>query len=310
MNLSEKLRPKNLSEVIGNQHIVRALKNQLSTNSLSQTMLFTGIPGSGKTAFARIIASELSAEVIEIDCGSDGGIDKIREVIESVSLSSLFSGKKVFILDEAHALGKPAQSALLKTLEDDQPDVYFILLTTDPQKILKTIRTRCVEYQTNPAGNDEIGQAVKKVESIYKVWFENRKDLWAIVEQSGGSLRQVYALLEKLIGVADVDGRISTSMFHSIMGKSMEHVDENLPKAFLEEDLLRVINLVTEMKKDSSNNPTGTLIGVYNYLKAVFLKNPQKINDKGKSMLSDMADRVHTKDISWEVLEHLAWKYL
>jgi DNA polymerase-3 subunit gamma/tau len=309
VNLAEKMRPKNLDEVIGNEHIVSALKKQFETNSLSQTILFTGDAGQGKTTFAKIIASTLSAEIVEIDCGSDGGIENIRELVDSVSLTSLFSKSKIFILDEVHALSKPGQSALLKTLEDPQKNVHFVLLTTDPNKVLKTIRTRCVEYQTLPANVEQIGIAVKRVETIYGVRFENRSDLWSLVEQAKGSLRQVYSFMEKLVAVSEESGIIRSEMFHRVLGKSMEEVDEHLPKYFLSKDFISALALVSNLKKEGGN-PTGTLIGVYNYLKVVFLKGGHVLSKEEKLMMSELSEKIAQKEVSWETVESLIWKHI
>lgn len=309
MNLAEKLRPKTLDEVIGNKHIISALKNQFDTGTLSQTIMFTGDAGQGKTTFAKIISSHLNAEVVEIDCGADGGIDNMREIVESVSLSSLFSQNKVFILDEVHALSKPGQSALLKTLEEPQKNVNFILLTNEPNKVLGTIRTRCVEYKTTPATREDIGEAVKRVEALYGVSFENRADLWSLVEQAKGSLRQVYSFLEKLVAVADNNKIITSEMFHSILGKSMEQVDENLPLAFIKNDIKTVISEISNLKK-GSGNPTGTLIGIYNYLKVVLIKDVDVISDNKKKMMGVIAEKISQKEITWETIESIAWTYL
>lgn len=309
MNLAEVMRPKTLDDVIGNEHVVSALKKQLETNTLSQTLMFTGDAGQGKTTFAKIIANELKAEVSEIDCGSEGSIETIRDLVDSSKLTSLFANKKVFILDEVHALSKPGQSALLKTLEEPQKNVHFILLTTDPNKVLNTIRTRCVEYETKPATTEQIGEAVKKVEVKFGVTFENRKDLWSIVEQANGSLRQVYAFLEKLVAVADNNNVITSAAFHDILGSSMEQVDENLPKAFLSNDLVKALTTLNNLRKGGMN-PTGTLIGIYNYLKLFYLKNPEEINDKNKELMYHTAFLISEKTITWDSIESLAWKYL
>lgn len=308
MNLAEAMRPKTLNEVIGNDHIVSALNNQFNKDNLSQTILFTGDAGTGKTTFAKIIASHLEADVTEIDCGSEGSIETIRDIVDSVRLNSLFADHKVFILDEVHALSKPGQSALLKTIEDPQENVYFILLTTEPNKILNTIKTRCVEYKTLEATTEEIGQAVKRVEEKFSITFEDRKDLWSLVEQSKGSLRQVYAHLEKLVAVADEKNVITSSMFHKTLGAPMDHVDENLPKAFLNKDIPTVMSIVSSLKK-SGNNPVGTLLGVYNYLRVVYTKS-SNLEKESKLMMSDIADRVSSREATWESIESLAWKHL
>lgn len=305
-NLAEIMRPNTLDEVLGNEPIVNALRKQLNTHTLSQSIMITGQYGSGKTSLAKIIASELNAHVTEIDCGSDGSVDRMREIVESSNYSSLFANKKVYILDEVHQLSKPGQSALLKTLEDAKPDVHFILLTTDPQKVLKTIRSRCVVYELKAATNKVIGEAVKRVEDKYNLRFENRADFWGLVEQSDGSLRQVYALMEKLIALADDSGFVSSANFQSILGSSSQEVPEHLPKAFLGSDIKAALDSLSELKKSEGTNPFSTTIGLYNYLKAVRLRSGQ-----GKpQLLADLASLLANKDIDWYHLEVMVWRHL
>jgi DNA polymerase-3 subunit gamma/tau len=305
MNLAERMRPKTLNEVIGNLHIVKPLRKQLETGTLSQTMMITGQFGSGKTTIAKIIASELDAEVYEIDCGSDGGVDRMREIVDSAYVSSLFSKNKVFILDEVHGLSKQAQSALLKTLEEAKVGVYFILLTTEEKKILPTIRSRCVVYETDAANKEDIGIAVHRVLKEFNLTVENMADFWSVVYQSEGSLRQVYSLMEKLVASADEDGFISSEVFKSVLkDSSSEEVDENLPRAFLDRDIKESLETISRIKKES--NVISTTIGLYNYLKAVYVR-----SGKGnKELLADMSFLLSHKQIEWEHLEWLVWKHL
>ena len=117
MNLAESLRPLTLSDVIGNTHITKPLLKQLETGTLSQSLLLHGSFGTGKTTIVRCLATALNADVTELDCGSDGGIDKIRSlVVDSSRYSSLVAPKKLFVLDEVHQLSAAAFTALLKTL--------------------------------------------------------------------------------------------------------------------------------------------------------------------------------------------------
>lgn len=304
MNLAETMRPKTLDEVIGNEHILLPLAKQLRDESLSQSIMITGKYGSGKTTLAKIIAGHLNAEVHEIDCGSDGGVDKMREVVEASQLSSLFAKVKVFILDEVHGLSKQAQSALLKTLEEPRANLYFILLTTDTSKILPTIRSRCVLYETKPATTAEIGVAVKRVLDKYGLEVEDMADFWSLVHQSDGSLRQVYAIMEKLVASADSSGHLSSETFKKVLGTfGPEEVDERLPQAFLAGDLNRVMEIVKNIKKEG--NVIGTCIGLYNYLKTAYL-NSQK---GSRELLTELSLMLATKQIEWEHLEYLAWKY-
>lgn len=305
MNLAEAMRPTTLNEVIGNLHIVRPLRKQLESNSLSQAIMITGQFGSGKTTIAKIIANELRAEIYEIDCGSDGGVDRMREIVDSAYMSSLFSQNKVFILDEVHGLSKQAQSALLKTLEDAKSNTYFILLTTEAKKLLPTIRSRCVVYETDAATKEDIGIAANRVLTKFNITVEDRADFWEVVRQSEGSLRQVYSLMEKLVASADETGFISSEVFRSVLRASATaEVDENLPKAFLDRNVKEALETISSIKKEA--NVVGVTIGVYNYLKAVYVR-----SGKGdKALLADLSLLLSTKQIEWEHLEWLVWKHL
>lgn len=305
MNLAETMRPTTLDGIIGNTHITIPLRKQLETGTLSQTIMITGQFGSGKTTVAKIIANELKADVYEIDCGSDGGVDRMREVVDSAYRSSLFAENKVFILDEVHGLSKQAQSALLKTLEESKPNTYFLLLTTEPKKILPTIRSRCVVYETRAANKEDIGIAVKRVMEKYNLTVEKMADFWELVNQSEGSLRQVYSLMEKLVASSDEKGYISSETFREVLNASTDvEVDENLPKAYLDRDIVTIIEAIKSLRGES--NPVGTAIGVYNYLRSVYVR-----SGKGnKALLEDLALLLSHKQIEWEHFEWLAWKHL
>ena len=160
-------RPEIFSEVIGQDHIVRILKNQIETETVSHAYLFCGTRGTGKTTTARILAKAVNClsdgerpcgrcancmsikegtfmDVIEIDAASNNGVDNIRELRESVKYPPAVGRKKVYIIDEVHMLSTGAFNALLKTLEEPPENVMFILATTDPQKLPQTILSRCM----------------------------------------------------------------------------------------------------------------------------------------------------------------------
>lgn len=307
MNLAQEMRPKTFEEVIGNSHITEPLKRQLENGELNHSLLITGDTGTGKTTLAHIIATELKAQVEEVDCGSDGGIDVIRGLIESSMRTSLFAKNKVFILDEVHKLSNPGQSALLRTLETAQENVYFILLTNEPGKLLKTIRTRCLHYSTTPPGTSEIGIAVNRVLDKYGIVVEDRKDFWTLVEQSEGSLRQVYSLLEKLIAASDESGVITSATFSATLGGLPdEEASINLARLFMKGELRPTIQAIKESQKRPELNPYSQTIGTYNYLKAAYLGGASV----DKAMMVDLAAVIKTKAVEWLDLEGVAWAHL
>lgn len=303
-NLAETMRPRTWDDVIGNDHIVRALQTQIKEGNLSKSILITGISGSGKSTIGKLIASSINAEIFEIDCGADGSVDRIREVVESASMTSLFAKNKVFVLDEVHALSKAAQSALLKTLEES-PEGMFVLLTTELNKVLPTIRGRCVIYETKPASNTDIGVAVRRVLEKYNLEVEDMKDFWKVIEAAEGSLRQVYSVMEKLVALAE-NGVITSDSFRQAIGESAnDEIDPHMPKAFLSRNYEDIIEGIKKLKKEGTNNPYSTAVGIYNYLKAVMLNSK---NVKAE-LLEDFALLVANREIEWEHIEWVAWRH-
>ncbi len=206
LTLALKYRPKTLDEVIGNRQVVEVLRKQLSGESsqpLSHSILLHGPTGCGKTTLARIISRELGVQdddMKEIDSADFRGIDTIREIRKQCQYKPLNSPYRVWILDEVHQLTKDAQSALLKTLEDTPKHVYFILCTTDPQKLLPTIRGRCSQFQVQPLTDKEMKRLLFRVvkaegESLSKEVYEQ------IIQDSMGHPRNALQILAQVLSV-------------------------------------------------------------------------------------------------------------
>jgi DNA polymerase III gamma/tau subunit len=203
-----KYRPSSFDEVVGNEEVVQILRNQLGKDSkqpMPKTLLFHGPTGCGKTTLGRIVANELGAkgnDIREIDSADFRGIDTIREIRKQSTYKPLEGPCRVWILDECHKMTGDAQTALLKALEDTPSHVYYILCTTEPQKLLPTIRGRCAQYQVNPLSEKEMKVLLRRVvkaegESLAKEIYEQ------ITQDSLGHPRNALQILAQVLSVEE-----------------------------------------------------------------------------------------------------------
>ncbi|MHA1794693.1 MAG: DNA polymerase III subunit [Promethearchaeota archaeon] len=203
MALYHKYRPKSFDEIFGNGETVRALKGMLAQDDKPHSILFYGPSGCGKTTLARIVASELGckgSDFTEVDTADFRGIDTIRDIRMKSQYKPLEGEVKVWLLDECHKLSNDAQNALLKILEDTPPHVYFILATTDPQKLIPTIKGRCAQFEVKPLSEKQMKRLLFKVVKSEKEHLE-RKVYDQIVRDSLGSPRNALQLLDKVLAV-------------------------------------------------------------------------------------------------------------
>lgn len=201
-----KYRPQNFSEFVGNERVVDSLKSILSRDKGEvKTFLFTGPSGAGKTTLARIIGKELKcsdSDFIEYNSANTRGVDTIREIISSSRFSPLSGKVKIYLLDEIHKATNEAQNALLKLLEDTPNHVRIILCTTDPDKLIKTIQTRCSTFQVVSLIRAKMIKLLQWVCEEEKVELPETI-LNKIIECSEGSPRQALVLLDQIIDVED-----------------------------------------------------------------------------------------------------------
>lgn len=227
--LARKWRPRLFSELVGQEHVVRALSNALTQQRLHHAYLFTGTRGVGKTTLARILAKSLNCEVgvvpepcgvcvacqqidegrfidlLEIDAASNTGIDNIREVLENAQYAPTAGRYKVYIIDEVHMLSKSAFNAMLKTLEEPPAHVKFILATTDPQKVPVTVLSRCLQFYLRNMMPHQVAEHLALVLGAESIPFE-KTALDLLGRAAAGSMRDALSLLDQAIayGVGQV----------------------------------------------------------------------------------------------------------
>ena len=246
--LYRKYRPQNFSEIIGQEHIVRTLTNSIKLKSVSHAYLFIGPRGSGKTTMARIFAKAVnclatrdlaktdknfepcnkchscleitngnSMDLIEIDGASHTGVENVRELIEGIKFSPVKSKYKICIIDECHQLSKPASNALLKTLEEPPFHAIFILATTEAQKMLPTIISRCQRFDFKRLHVPEIEKKLEFILKKEKIKFEPAI-LPLLALNARGSFRDAESLLDKCVSFAGGDKLITAQEIKELLG--------------------------------------------------------------------------------------------
>ncbi|MFM2076168.1 MAG: polymerase gamma/tau subunit [Actinomycetota bacterium] len=242
-SLYRRYRPRRFSEVKGQEHVVRALRNAVINHREGQAYLFSGPRGTGKTTSARILAKVLNCEnpvdgepccecesclavergtsydVHELDAASNNGVDAMRDLIEKASLGT--PGRhKVYILDEVHMLSKAAEAALLKTLEEPPPHVVFVLATTDPQKVSDTIRSRTQHLQFHLLPMDVMEEHIRWLAGDAGIELDDNA-LQSVLRQGGGSARDTVSALELVSASGGV--AIETTPLDEFIEAFIEH---------------------------------------------------------------------------------------
>jgi DNA polymerase-3 subunit gamma/tau len=266
--LARKYRPQRFSEVIGQDHVTRTLKNAIEQQRIAHGYIFSGHRGIGKTTIARILAMALncrstgkptvepcgvcescteiraggSVDVIEIDAATNRGIDEIRELRDAARYRPARDRYKIYILDEAHQITDAAFNALLKTLEEPPPHIVFMMATTQPEDIPQTIRSRCQNFSFHAVKFDEIVAQLAEIAGKENIQADEA-GLALLAEAADGSMRDALSIFDQVI--AGSEGRVSADQVRALVGSIGSEALEELMGAVersSSEDALRMLD--------------------------------------------------------------------
>lgn len=267
MSLYLDYRPSTWDEIIGNEETVTSLQNMLKKGNAPHTYLFVGGSGCGKTTIARILATDLGCngnDYREINAADFRGIDSVREIIQSSKYKPLEGKCKVYMIDECHKLTADAQNAMLKVLEDTPDHVYFILATTDPQKLLATVKSRAVQYTMNPLSDREMLRLLKI--TIKKEEEEvDKQVIEQIIQDSMGHPRAAMNILEKVLNTEPEDRLEAAKALAEQTNESIE-----LCRALLSNTGWRKCSTILQGLK--GQEPEGIRRVILGYAQSVLLK--------------------------------------
>ena len=266
--LARKWRPQNFQELVGQEHVQRALVNALNDDRLHHAYLFTGTRGVGKTTIARIFSKSLNCEtgitstpcgkcstcveitegryvdLIEVDAASRTGVDDTRDLLENVQYAPTRGRYKVYLIDEVHMFSKSSFNALLKTLEEPPPHVKFLLATTDPQKLPVTILSRCLQFNLKRLPVSLIVSHLQHILTEEKVE-HNVTALQLIAEAADGSMRDALSLLDQALAFGG--GSIQEQEVRDMLGSVSRDKVIRLLKAVLQRDAAQTMAVVAEL---------------------------------------------------------------
>jgi DNA polymerase-3 subunit gamma/tau len=325
--LYRKHRPQRFDEVVGQEHVTQTLTREVVEGRTAHAYLFAGPRGTGKTSTARLLAKALnctqreateaepcntclscvaitegtSLDVIELDAASHNKVEDVREIRINVGTVAAAGGaKRIYILDEAHMLSRAAGNALLKTLEEPPDHVVFVLATTEPYKLLDTIRSRSQRFDFRPVAGDELVEHLAAIAAVEDIDTE-RDALATIAVHANGSVRDGMSMLEQV--AAYTDGTITLDTVGRTLGLADRDAFVTLVTAVAEGDALSALRLVAELAARGADLRRFVAEGV-EYFRGIFLAqyapNLEEIVDEPADTLAEwgrLAETIPRADV-------------